>query len=74
VDKPAGGEFGGEGLDAANGIRHVVQDADAVDPVKGALELIGVINTEVAKLDVGGPRSPTPLLGGGYRSFAEINP
>ena len=34
VEKTSGSEFGGEGLDATHGIRHVVQHANAVDPVK----------------------------------------
>ena len=42
-------EFVGQGLDASDGVGHVVEDADAVDPIELAFQLIRVIDAEVAE-------------------------
>jgi hypothetical protein len=73
MEKSTGSQFGSEGLDAAYGIRHVVKDTDAVDPVEFPFQLIDIINTKLPKLSVGGPRAPTPFLGCGQGSFAQVN-
>ena len=73
MNKATGGKLGRQRLEPFQRIGHVVDDADAVNPLKLPLDLIDVVDAELAKAHVGGPRSAAAFGGRCDRLLTQIN-